>query len=167
MVRVLGDRSHWPGPYSKEAQAKQLQRPYRSRRVLARTILEFVATPAGLGVRFVLWAMAAMRRRNSGATCRIRSRWSRFLLSSKLYALPESLTSKRRARPSWQGPLLDSTSTWACTPEDWRPHPTEFTAEPHVWAAEITIGDRNTFAGLGQGQCRKVPRMSEPTRLAS
>jgi hypothetical protein len=58
---------------------------------------------------------------------------SRFLLSGKLYALPEPAAGKRRGRPPRKGQLLGSPNTLARPRQGWLPHPTEAQAEVQTW----------------------------------
>jgi hypothetical protein len=58
---------------------------------------------------------------------------ARFLLSGKLYALPEPPAGKRRGRPPRQGKLLGSPKPLARQRRGWQPHPTEAQAEVQPW----------------------------------
>ena len=220
----------WPGHsvtvpiglelYLKEEQGRQYHRPYRSRSALARAILDFVAAQLpGRPIRALGDGGDAPKEflRDLPETVDV---VSRFLLSGKLYALPEPPAGKRRGRPPRRGELLGAPKTLARRRWGWDPHPTEAQAEvqswvglwhtvlpgrlvplvvvrrrsaprpkqpgqrqplPPVeaffttdlslsaedilqqyharWAVEITIRDSHTFDGLGQDQCRKVPRL--------
>jgi hypothetical protein len=220
----------WPGHsvtlpmglelYLKEEQARRYNQPYHSRSALARAMVDFVAAQLpGRPIRTLADGGYATKEflRDLPDTVKV---VSRFLLSGKLYALPETPAGKRRGRPSQKGPLLGSPKTWARRRQGWQPHPTEaqaevqawvglwhtvlpgrpvhvvvirrppaarhqqpgqrkprppveafFTTDLHLsvedilrqyrdrWAVEIMIRDSNTFDGLGQDQCRKLPRI--------
>jgi hypothetical protein len=133
----------WPGHcvtlpiglelYLKEEQARRYHQPYRSRSALARTILDFVAAQLPeRPIRALADGGYATKEflRDLPRTVHV---VSRFLLSGKLYDLPESPAGKRRGRPSQKGPLLGSPKTWARKRRGWHPHPTEAKAEMHNW----------------------------------
>jgi DDE superfamily endonuclease len=133
----------WPGHsvtvpiglelYLKEAQACQHHQPYRSRSALARTMVDFVAAELpGRQIRALGDGGYATKDflRDLPDTVGV---VSRFLLSGKLYALPQPPAGKRRGRPSRKGKLLGSPKTWACQRRGWQPHPTEAQAEVQAW----------------------------------
>jgi DDE superfamily endonuclease len=134
----------WPGRslsvpaglslYLKEAHARKLKLPYRSRSALAREVIDFVAAQlperhirvladGGYATKEVL--------RDLPASVQV---VSRLLLSGKLYAPPPLPAGPRRGRPSQKGELLGSPKTFARRRRGWQPHPTEAGATVQVWA---------------------------------
>jgi hypothetical protein len=133
----------WPGHwvsvpiglslYLKEAQARKLQLPYRSRSALAREIVDFVAAQlpdrriqglgdGGYATKEYLQALPA-----SVPVV------SRMLLTGNLYAPPPQPHGSQRGRPPKKGPLLGSPKTFARKPHGWHPHPTEAGALVQAW----------------------------------
>ena len=135
--------ARWPGHsvtvpiglelYLKEEQARQHHLPYRPRSALARAMVDFVATQLpGRQIRALGDGGYATKEflRALPDTVEV---VSRFLLSGKLYALPEPPAGKRRGRPPRKGQLLGSPKTWARGRRGWQPHPTEAKAEIQSW----------------------------------
>jgi DDE superfamily endonuclease len=133
----------WPGHavtvpiglelYLKEEQARPHHRPYRSRSALAGAIVDFVAAQLpGRQIRVLGDGGYATKEflRDLPGTVEV---VSRFLLSGKLYALPEPPAGKRRGRPPRKGELLGSPKTLARRCRGWQPHPTEAKAEVQAW----------------------------------
>lgn len=133
----------WPGHcvtipiglelYLKEEQARRYHQPYRSRSALARTMLEFVAAQIPeRPIRALADGGYATKEflRDLPRTVQV---VSRFLVSGKLYGLPEPPMGKRRGRPAQKGPLLGSPKTLARKRRGWLRHPTEAKAEIHSW----------------------------------
>jgi DDE superfamily endonuclease len=133
----------WPGHsvtipiglelYLKEEQARQHHRPYRSRSALARPRVDFVAAQLpGRPIR-ALGDGGSATKACLGDLPDTVAVVSRFLLSGKLYALPEPPAGKRRGRPPRKGKLLGSPKTLARQCRGWQPHPTEANAEIQSW----------------------------------
>lgn len=133
----------WPGHsvtipiglelYLKEAQAQQHHQLYRSRSALARAMLDFVAAQLpGRRIRALADGGYATKEflRNLPDTVDV---VARFLLSGKLYTLPEPPAGKHRGRPPRKGKLLGSPKTLARQRRGWQPHPTEAKAEVQAW----------------------------------
>jgi DDE superfamily endonuclease len=133
----------WPGHsvtlplglelYLKEEQARRYNQPYHSRSALARAMVDFVAAQLpGRPIRALADGGYATKEflRDLPDTVKV---VSRFLLSGKLYALPEPPAGKRRGRPPRKGKLLGSPKTWARRRQGWQPHPTEAQAEVQAW----------------------------------
>lgn len=133
----------WPGHsvtipiglelYLKAEQAHQHHQPYRSRSALARASVDFVAAQLpGRPIRVLADGGYATKEflRDLPDTVHV---VARFLLSSKLYALPEPPAGKRRGRPPRKGKLLGSPKTLARRRHGWQPHPTEAKAEVQAW----------------------------------
>jgi hypothetical protein len=133
----------WPGHsltvpiglelYLKDQQARLHHQPYRSRSALARAIADFVAVQLpGRPMRVLADGGYATKDflRDLPDTVHV---VSPFLLSGKLYALPEPLAGNRRGRPPQKGALLGSPKTWARRRHGWQPHPAEAKAEVQAW----------------------------------
>jgi len=117
----------------KEEQAHQHHQPYRSRSALARASVDFVAAQLpGRPIRALADGGYATKEflRDLPDTVHV---VSRFLLSGKLYALPEPPAGKRRGRPPRKGKLLGSPTTLARRRHGWQPHPTAAKAEVQAW----------------------------------
>jgi hypothetical protein len=117
----------------KEEQAHQHHQPYRSRSALARASVDVVAAQLpGRPMRALADGGYATKEflRNLPDTVHV---VSRFLLSGKLYALPEPPAGKRCGRPPRKGKWLGSPKTLARRRHGWQPHPTEAKAEVQAW----------------------------------
>jgi hypothetical protein len=133
----------WPGHwvsvpiglslYLKEAQARKLQLPYRSRSALAREIVDFVA--AQLPDRRIqgLGAGGYATKEYLQALPASVPVVSRMLLTGNLYAPPPQPHGSQRGRPPKKGPLLGSPKTFARKQHGWHPHPTEAGALVQAW----------------------------------
>ncbi|MEE8302012.1 MAG: transposase, partial [Candidatus Tectomicrobia bacterium] len=133
----------WPGHclsvpiglslYLKEAQARKLKLPYRSRSALAREIVDFVAAKLPTRQIRVLgdggYATKAYLR-DLPATVQV---VSRMLITGKLYELPPPPAGPRQGRPPKKGPLIGSPKTLARKRRGWQPHPTEAGATVQAW----------------------------------
>jgi hypothetical protein len=133
----------WPGHYLsvaigcelylKAPQAHQLHVPYRSRRQLARDILDFVAEQVpGRPLRSLAdggYATKDYVRQLPKAAQAV----GRFPISAKLYELPPPPPPKRRGAPRKKGALIGSPKTLAQTATGWAPHPSEAGAEIQAW----------------------------------
>jgi hypothetical protein len=133
----------WPGHYLsvpiglslylKEAQARKLKMPYRSRSALAREIVDFVA--AQLPNRRIQaladggYATKEYLQRLPTSVHVV----SRMLITGKLYAPPPKPQGPQRGRPPKKGPLLGSPKTFARKRHGWRSHPTEADALVQAW----------------------------------
>ena len=119
--------------YLKEAQAQQLNVPYRSRSQLARDILDFLATQVpGRPIRSLAdggYATKDYLRQLPEAARAV----GRFPISAKLYELPPTPTPKRRGAPRTKGDLIGSPKTLAQTATGWAPHPSEAGADIQDW----------------------------------
>ena len=125
----------WPGHslsipiglkiYLKEELADQLGQPYRSRSLLAREIIDFLAEvlphrrllvcgDGGYATKEFL--------RNLPANVKV---VSRFPINSKLYALPEAPPKGRRGRKPKKGELIGTPKALVDDPSGWEAHPTE------------------------------------------
>jgi hypothetical protein len=133
----------WPGHcvsvpiglslYLKEAQARKLQLPYRSRSALAREIVDFVA--GQLPERRIQGLAAggyATKEYLRGLPAAVHV-VSRMLITGKLYAPPPKPEGSQRGRPPKKGPLLGSPQTFARKRHGWQPHPTEAGALVQAW----------------------------------
>jgi hypothetical protein len=133
----------WPGQYLsvpvglslylKEAYARKLRLPYRSRSVLAREIVDFVATQLPeRHVRLLADGGYATKdcRRQLPSTVNV---VSRMLVTGQLYAPPPQPQGPRRGCPPKKGPLLGSPKTFARQRSGWQPHPTEAGALVQAW----------------------------------
>ena len=133
----------WPGHclsvpiglslYLKEAHARRLHLPYRSRSALAREIVDFVATQLPARHIRVLadggYATKDYLRRLPAAVAVV----SRMLITGKLYDLPPPPSGPRRGCPPKKGNLLGSPKTFARKRQGWQPHPTEAGARVQAW----------------------------------
>jgi DDE superfamily endonuclease len=133
----------WPGHYLsvpvgcalylKEAQAQQLNVPYRSRSPLARDILDLLAQQLPhRPIRSLAdggYTTKDYVRRLPKATHVV----GRFPISAKLYELPPPPTPTRRGAPRKKGALLGSPKTLAQTATGWTPHPSEAGAAIQAW----------------------------------
>src|ERR671935_2388541 len=144
---VLGIMSlplrRWPGHclsvpvgcelYLKEAQARALHVPYRSRSQLARDILDFIAEQVPeRPIRSLAdggYATKDYVRRLPKAVHIV----GRFPISAKLYELPPRPSAKRRGAPRKKGDLIGSPTTLTQTTTGWVPHPSEAGAEIQAW----------------------------------
>lgn len=133
----------WPGHclsvpiglslYLKEAQARKLQLPYRSRSALAREIVDFVATQLpDRRIRGLADGGYATKEYLRGLPASVHV-VSRLLLTGKLYAPPPKPQGPQRGRPPQKGPLLGSPQTFARKRHGWQPHPTEAGALVQAW----------------------------------
>jgi hypothetical protein len=113
--------------------AQELGVPDRSRRQLARAILNFVAEQLPKRhIRSVADGGYATRdygRDLPASTHAV----GRFPISSKLYELPSKPTQKRRGAPRKKGDLIGSPNTLAKTETGWSPHPSAARTEVHAW----------------------------------
>jgi hypothetical protein len=133
----------WPGShlsvpvgcelYLKEAQAHQLNVPYRSRSQLARDILDFLAQQVpDRPIRSLAdggYATKDYVRRLPKTTHIV----GRLPISAKLYALPPPPLPRRRGAPRKKGALIGSPKTLAQTTTGWAPHPSEAGAAIQAW----------------------------------
>jgi DDE superfamily endonuclease/Archaeal putative transposase ISC1217 len=133
----------WPGHYLsvpvgcelylKEAHARQLHVPYRSRSQLARDILDFLAQQVpDRPIRSLAdggYATKDYVRRLPKATHIV----GRLPISAKLYELPPPPLPKRRGAPRKKGALIGSPKTLAQTAPGWAPHPSEAGAAIQAW----------------------------------
>jgi hypothetical protein len=144
---VLGIMSlplrRWPGHclsvpvgcelYLKEAQARALHVPYRSRSQLARDILDFIAEQVPeRPIRSLAdggYATKDYVRRLPKAVHIV----GRFPISAKLYEVPPPHSPKRRGAPRKKGDLIGSPKTLAQTTTGWVPHPSEAGAAIQAW----------------------------------
>jgi DDE superfamily endonuclease len=133
----------WPGHcvsvpiglslYLKEAPARKLHLPYRSRSALAREIVDFVAAQLpdrriqGLGD-----GGYATKEYLQGLPASVHV-VSRMLITGKLYAPLPKPHGPPRGRPPKKGPLLGSPKTFARKRHGWQPHPTEAGALVQAW----------------------------------
>jgi hypothetical protein len=119
--------------YLKEAQARKLQRPYRSRSALAREIVDFVAAQLPeRQIRVLGDGGYATKECLRGLPTAVNV-VSRLLLTGKLYDLPPTPATPRRGCPPKKGPLLGSPKTLARKRHGWQPHPTEAGATVQAW----------------------------------
>jgi hypothetical protein len=133
----------WPGHwlsvpigfslYLKEAQARKLKQPYRSRSALAREIVDFVA--AELPARQIRalgdggYATKAYLQDRPATVAVV----SRMLITGKLYDRPPPPKTPRRGRPPQKGRLIGSPKTLARKRRGWQPHPTEAGTQVQAW----------------------------------
>ena len=133
----------WPGHgfsvpiglslYLKEAQARKLHLPYRSRSALAREIVDFVAAQLPeRQIRVLADGGYATKECLRGLPAAVNV-VSRLLITGKLYALPPLPEKPRPGRPPKKGPLVGSPKTLARTRHGWQPHPTEAGALVQAW----------------------------------
>jgi hypothetical protein len=134
----------WPGHglsvpiglslYLKEAPARKLHLPYRSRSALAREIVDFVAAQLpGRRIRGLADGGYATKESLRGLPAAVHV-VSRLLLTGKLYDLPQPPAGPRRGCPPQKGPLLGSPKMLARNRHGWQPHPTEAGATVQAWA---------------------------------
>ena len=133
----------WPGHwisvpiglslYLKEASARKLQQPYRSRSVLAREIIDFVATELPTRSLRVLGDGGYATKEYLQGLPRNVEVVSRMLLTGKLYEQPRPPKKPRRGCPPKKGPLLGSPKTFARKRRGWQPHPTEAGVLVQAW----------------------------------
>jgi DDE family transposase len=135
--------TRWPGhslsvpigleQYCKEALAKTLTLPYRSRSALARCIVDHVATElptrrirvatdGGYATQTFLRALPP----NVDVV-------GRFLLTAKLYHPPPPRVKGQRGAPRKKGSLIGSPKTLATPSSAWHPHPQEAGAFIQSW----------------------------------
>ena len=133
----------WPGHWLsvpvgcelslKEAQAHQLNVPYRARSQLARDILDFLAQQLPGRHLCTLtdggYATKDSVRQLPAATHAV----GRFPIRAKLSQVPPKPTHKRRGAPRKKGDLIGSPKTLAQTTTGWAPHPSEEDAEIQAW----------------------------------
>ena len=113
----------------KEAHARKLQLPYRSRSALAREIVDFVAAQLpGRRMRGLADGGYATKEYLRGLPASVQV-VSRMLVTGQLYGLPTLPAAPRRGWPPKKGPLLGSPKTFARTRHGWQPHPTEAGAQ--------------------------------------
>src|SRR5712692_2794728 len=133
----------WPGHslslpiglelYLKEALAKKLKVPYRSRSALARCIVDHVA--ATLPTRSIRvatdggYATQAFLRALPPNVDVV----GRFLLTATLYQLPPTRVKGQRGAPRKKGDLIGSPKTLATPSPAWHPHPQEAGAVIQSW----------------------------------
>jgi hypothetical protein len=133
----------WPGHclsvpiglslYLKEAHARKLQLPYRSRSALAREIVDFVAAQLpDRQIRGLADGGYTTKEYLRGLPASVHV-VSRMLVTGKLYDLPQRPAGPRRGRPPKKGPLLGSPKTFARQRHGWQPHPTEAEALVQAW----------------------------------
>jgi DDE superfamily endonuclease len=133
----------WPGHslsvpvglelYLKPNQAKALNVPYRSRRQLARAILDFMAEQLpGRHIRRLADGGYATKDYVSQVPDAAHV-VGRCPIGAKLYTLPSQPTPKRRGAPRKKGALIGSPKTLAQTATGWAPHPSEDGAEIQAW----------------------------------
>jgi hypothetical protein len=119
--------------YRKEPPAHQLHVPYRSRRQLARDILDFMAAQLpGRSIRRLAdggYATKDYVRQLPKAAHVV----GRFPISAKLYEVPPPHPPKRRGAPRKTGALIGSPKTLAQTATGWSSHPSEAGAEIPAW----------------------------------
>jgi len=133
----------WPGHclsvpiglslYLKEAHARKLQLPYRSRSALAREIVAFVAAQLPeRQIRVLADGGYATKEclRDLPASVDV---VSRMLITGRLYAFPPLPEGPRRGRPPQKGTLLGSPKTLARKRRGWQPHPCEAGATVQAW----------------------------------
>jgi DDE superfamily endonuclease/Archaeal putative transposase ISC1217 len=133
----------WPGHslsvpvglelYLKPAQATALNMPYRSRRQLARDILDCIAEQLpGRPIRSLADGGYATKDyvRQLPTTVHVVGRCP---IGAKLYQLPSQPIQKRRGAPRKKGDLIGSPKTLAQTSKGWAPHPREGGAEIQAW----------------------------------
>jgi hypothetical protein len=119
--------------YLKEAQARKLQLPYRSRSALAREIVDFVAAQLpDRRIQGLSDGGYATKAYLQGLPASVHV-VSRMLLTGKLYAPPPKPVGPQRGRPPKKGPVLGSPKTFARTRHGWHPHPTEAGALVQAW----------------------------------
>jgi len=119
--------------YLKEAHARKLHLPYRSRSALAREIVDFVAAQLpGRRIRGLADGGYATKEYLRGLPASVQV-VSRMLITGKLYGLPPLPAGPRRGCPPKRGPLLGSPKTLARTRHGWQPHPTEAGAQVQAW----------------------------------
>jgi hypothetical protein len=117
----------------KEALAKTLKVPYRSRSALARRIIDHVA--AELPTRRIRVATdggyaTQTFLRDLPTNVEV---VGRFLLTAKLYQLPPPRVKGQRGAPRKKGPLIGSPKTLATPSAAWHPHPQEAGAFIQSW----------------------------------
>jgi hypothetical protein len=119
--------------YLKEAHARKLKLPYRSRSALAREIVDFVAAQLPERQIRVLgdggYATKECLRRLPATVDVV----SRMLITGKLYELPPQPSGPRRGCPPKKGPLLGSPKMLARNRRGWQPHPSEAGALVQAW----------------------------------
>lgn len=133
----------WPGHclsvpiglslYLKEAPARKLQFPYRSRSALAREIVDFVAAQLPTRHLRVLadggYATKEFLRDLPASVNVV----SRLLLTGNLYGLPQKPLGPCPGRPPKKGQRLGSPKTLAHKRRGWQPHPTEAGTVVQAW----------------------------------
>jgi hypothetical protein len=133
----------WPGQqvsvplglslYLKEGQARKLKQPYQSRSVLARAIVDFVATQLPTRHVRVLGDGGYATKESLQQLPATVDVVGRMLITGKLYAPPPPREPSRRGCPPKKGPLLGSPKTLARKRSGWQPHPSEAGALVQVW----------------------------------
>jgi hypothetical protein len=135
--------TRWPGHhrsrpiglerYRKEALAKKLKGPYRSRSALARRIIDHVA--AELPTRPIRVATDGSDATKSF----LRDLPSnvhvvgRLFMTAKLYQQPPEPVQGKRGAPRQKGPVIGSPKTLATPSAAWQPHPQEAGAFIQSW----------------------------------
>jgi hypothetical protein len=119
--------------YLKEAHARKLKLPYRSRSALAREIVDFVAAQLPERQIRVLgdggYATKECLRRLPATVDVV----SRMLITGKLYELPPQPSGPRWGCPPKKGPLLGSPKMLARNRRGWQPHPSAAGALVQAW----------------------------------
>jgi hypothetical protein len=133
----------WPGQgvsvpiglslYLKEEQARKLNVPYQSRSMLAREIVQFVATHLPARRIRVLGDGGYATKEYLHQLPATVDVVSRMLLTGKLYALPPLRSAPRRGCPPKKGSLVGSPKILARKRSGWQPHPTEAGALVQAW----------------------------------
>ena len=145
-MNTIGESAFWPGvarlsawpqlwrrAYLKEALAKKLKVPYRSRSALARRIVDHVAT--ALPTRHIRVAT------DGGYATKVFLRAlpsnvhvvGRLLLTAQLYQQPPEPVKGQRGAPRKKGPVIGSPKTLATPSAAWQPHPQEAGAFIQSW----------------------------------
>lgn len=136
-------RTRWPGHslsvpvgcelYLKAPQAQQLNVPYRSRRQLARDMLDFLAQQLP-GRHLCSLADGGYATKDYARQLpAVAQVVGRFPISAKLYQVPPKPTHKRRGAPRKNGGLIGSPKTLVQTKAGWAPHPSEAGTEIQAW----------------------------------
>jgi hypothetical protein len=154
--------------YLKEAQARKLKLPYRSRSALAREIVDFVAAelPARQ-IRVLSDGGYATKEYLRGLPTAVEV-VSRMLITGKLYDLPPKPERPRRGCPPKKGPLLGSPQTFARKRRGWQPHPTEAGATVQAWDGlwHAVLPGRLIRVVVVRRPARKRPRKPGQRKLA-
>lgn len=165
MARALSECSDRLVPLPQRAHAHQLHLPYRSRRALAREIVDFVAAqlPARQ-IRVLADGSYATKECLRGLPASV-TVVSRLLSSGKLYALPPQPAGPRPGRPPQKGPLLGSPKTLARHRCGWQPHPTEAGATVQAWEGlwhAVLPGRPIRVVGVRRSATRRTRKPGHP-----